>query len=620
MADMEIYVDYPAGLWDFYSDGPLEKLSTERAHSFNRSVKMQLASGQQATMYHTWYGEFTQNVIALGFWIYSDSQNINNLKFQARIRNEAPRQEIRLGDFVNIQPGQWQYVQLPLEAFNVAPGEQLHYTYFKATGSQTFWLDDIRLITRTPPLLTTISINQNNILDEVSRRSFGAGVMAASIGFEQDPLTWTLLREAGLTFFNFPGGVNVEYYDWRTSTSTVNGSVFRVDTNDYINSLDQIGADGMISANYGSATPQDAADWVEHANITLGGNIKYWSLGNEPYQPGAHDIRPAPFKHDADTYAQFAVEAIGLMKAVDPSIKIGISLTPNENSFPQRFQVTNPRTGQQVNGWAAVLLTRMREANVYPDYIDFHLYTMSPGKESDAVAFQMLDRLDFWIGGVKQMLQDYWDGPQEQTPINLTESNSVFGEQGKISVSLTNALYLATQWGEMHERGIQSHVWWNVYEAYRTVGNYHEMLYGWRNYTDRGLLAAGWPSGAPVPYNTPHPTYYAMRVINEFADPGDVVVECDSDNLLLKTYAVKSPNGRVRLMVVNISKDTDYTARITGSGYPQFVTIHRYGIPHDELQMDYTTQVGYAGAPVFAAGSRAFNARFNRYSISVIEF
>jgi hypothetical protein len=262
----------------------------------------------------------------------------------------------------------------------------------------------------------------------------------------------------------------------------------------------------------------------------------------------------------------------------------------------------------------------MREANVYPDYLDFHLYTMAPGKESDAVAFQMLDRMDFWIGSIKQMLRDYWDGPQENTPIHLTESNSVFGEQGKISVSLTNALYLATQWGEMHERGIESHVWWNVYEAYRTVGNYHETLFGWRNYTDRGLLAAGWPTGSPIPYNTPHPTFFAYRLLDQFADPGDIVVDCSSNNLLLKTYAVKSPNGRVRLMVVNISKDTDYTASIRGTWYPQFVTIHRYGIPNDEMQMDFTTQVGYGGAPVFSAGSRAFNARFNRYSISVIEF
>ncbi|MEO7453443.1 MAG: hypothetical protein ABIV13_01625, partial [Fimbriimonadales bacterium] len=546
MADMEIYVDYPAGLWDFVSEGPVDKFNSEQVHSYEKSARFNLAPGKIATMYHTWSGEYTQNVVALGFWVYCATNDFNDVGFRVRIQNEAMRPEIRIGDHVNVPAGQWTYVELPLQAFHVVPGEKLHYTYFKAPTGITYWLDDIKLITRTPPLITTININQNNILAEVTRRSFGAGVMAHSMGFERDPTTWLLLREAGLTFVNFPGGVNVEYYDWRTSTNSANGSVFRVDTADYINSLNQIGADGMIAANYGSGTPQDAADWVQHANVLLTGNIKYWSLGNEPYQPGAYDIRPAPFRADADTYAQFCVEAIGLMKAVDPSIKIGISITPNEHSFAQRFSVTNPRTGQQVNGWAAVLLTRMREANVYPDYLDFHLFTMAPGKETDAVAFQMLDRLDFWIGSLKQMLQDYWDGPQEQTPIHLTETNSVFGDQGKISVSLTNALYLATQWGEMHERGVQSYVWWNVYEAYRTVGNYHETLYGWRNYTDRGLLAAGWPPGAPILYNTPHPTYYAMRIIGQFADPDDVVVECNSDNMLLKTYAVKSPNGRVR--------------------------------------------------------------------------
>ena len=73
MADMEIFIDYPAGLWDFVSDGPLDKVNTEQAHSYQKSVKFQLGSGQQATMYHTWYGEYTQNVEKLGFWVYCDT-------------------------------------------------------------------------------------------------------------------------------------------------------------------------------------------------------------------------------------------------------------------------------------------------------------------------------------------------------------------------------------------------------------------------------------------------------------------------------------------------------------------------------------------------------------------
>jgi hypothetical protein len=621
MADMEIYVDYPLGLWDYYSDGPLDRLNTEQAHSYNRSVKFELNNGQQATMYHTWYGEYTSNVTSLGFWIYADSENINDVRFQIRIRNQALRPEIRLGDLFNIPANEWFYVEMPVQAFHMTPGETLHYTHFKASSQVRFWLDDIKLVTRAPGSMSTILVSPGIDKGEVTRRSFGAGVMAGTAGMENDPETWSLLRDAGLTFFNFPGGVYVEMYNWRNSTNTQTGQPFRLTTAEYLNALNQVGADGMIAVNYGSLTEQDAADWVEHANVTLGGNIQYWSIGNEPYQPGSYDIRPDPFDHDAHTYAEFCVNAMALMKAVDPTIKVGISITPTEHAFQQRFTVTNPATGQMARGWAAVLLTRMREAGVYPDYMDFHLYPIAPGRESDAVAFQMQDRLDFWIGGVRQMMQDYWDGDAENIPIHLVESNSVWGDQGKISVNLTNALYLAQQWGEMHKRGVQSHIWWNVYEEYRTVGNYHDTLFGWRNYTDRGILAAGWPNNSPIPYNTPHPTYYALRMIDRFADPGDMVVECTTDNLLLKTFAIRTPAGKVKLMVVNISKDRDYTAIVSGFAVPQFVTIHRYGIPQDEEQSDYTTQIGYGGAPTLLTNiARGFNARFNRYSISVIEF
>ena len=161
MADMEIFIDYPAGLWDFVSDGPLDKANTEQAHSYQKSVKLQLGSGQQATMYHTWYGEYTQNVERLGFWVYCDTNEFNDIKFQARIRNQDVRPEVRIGDFANVSADTWTYVELPLQAFNVYPGEQLHYMYFKAPSNIRFWLDDIRLITKDPPLLSSIAIDKN---------------------------------------------------------------------------------------------------------------------------------------------------------------------------------------------------------------------------------------------------------------------------------------------------------------------------------------------------------------------------------------------------------------------------------------------------------------------------
>jgi hypothetical protein len=384
-----------------------------------------------------------------------------------------------------------------------------------------------------------------------------------------------------------------------------------------------LGADAMIATNYGSATPQDSADWVYYANVELGANIKHWSIGNECYHPGEYDIRPAPFHHDAETYALFCVEAIQLMKAVDPTIKIGVVATYNEASFPQRITVTNPRTGAQANGWSAVLLTTMREEGVLPDYFDFHLYTMSPGRESDPIAFQMIDRLDFWTEGMRTMLADYLgETAAAGIDLHLTEANATWGEPGKMSVSLTNGLYLAYHWAAMNERNVKSHVWWKLHDEYRTTGNYHETLYGWREHSDWGILSSAWPPGSPYLLDVPYPTYYGLRMVNQFADPGDQIVECETNNLLLKAFAVKSPAGRLRLMVINISKETDYTAKVNASGYylPRFVTMHRYGPMEDVTESDYTTQYGYAVPTLGSGPSRSFTGKFNRYSISIIEF
>ncbi|MDQ2987252.1 MAG: hypothetical protein M3R13_11150 [Armatimonadota bacterium] len=623
MADMEVYVDYPVGLWDFVSDGTVDTLNTDRVHSYEHSVRHDLNAGQHATMYHTWSGEYTQDVLSLGFWIYSDSANVRDIRFSARIRGEAPRPEIRLGDFATISVGNWSYVELPLQAFFVNPGEILHYTYFRSPNNLTFWLDDIKLLTRPPLSLTTIVVDPTIIKFTLSAKSFGVGINARDRAFEEEPGTWALMRDAGLTFMNFPGGINADMYDWRTSLSTFDGSLYRVNTDDYIRTAGFINSEMMITTNYGSATPQDSADWVEYANIGRGANIKYWSIGNECYHPGEYDIRPAPFHHDAETYAIFCVEAIQLMKAVDPTIKIGVVATYNERSFPQRITVINPRTGEEANGWSAVLLTTMRELGVLPDYFDFHLYTMAPGRESDSVAFQMIDRLDFWTEGMRQMLSDYLGEAAEGIDLHLVESNSVWGEPGKMSVSLTSALYAAHQWGAMNVRNVKSHIWWKLHDEYRETGNYHEAIYGWRQHSDSGILGSAWPVGSPVPLNAPYPAYYALRMINEFADPGDQIIECETENMLLKTYAVRSPGGRIRLMVINISKDTDWDALVNVAGMlpPQFVTVHRYGKPQDLAESDFTTEIGYGGGTIFGeTGPRGFVARFNRYSITIIEF
>ena len=50
--------------------------------------------------------------------------------------------------------------------------------------------------------------------------------------------------------------------------------------------VQRAGAQPMVIANYGTGTPQEAADWVRYANVTKGYGVKYWEIGNELYGNG----------------------------------------------------------------------------------------------------------------------------------------------------------------------------------------------------------------------------------------------------------------------------------------------------------------------------------------------
>src|SRR5262249_25635035 len=141
------------------------------------------------------------------------------------------------------------------------------------------------------------------------------------------------------------------------------------------------GSQAFITANYGSGTPQEAADWVRYSNVTKGYGFKYWEIGNECYGSWEDDLNtPA---HDPDTYAVRAKDYITQMKAVDPTIKVGVVVVTGEDSFANNTShpATNPRTGQVHNGWTPVLLTTLKSLGVTPDFVIDHLYTQAPGAE-----------------------------------------------------------------------------------------------------------------------------------------------------------------------------------------------------------------------------------------------
>ena len=105
---------------------------------------------------------------------------------------------------------------------------------------------------------------------------------------------------------------------------------------------------GSNVANNGPALPSEAASWVQYANVTNNYGIVYWEIGNETYGNGYYTSWDWEYDlHDLDqtaadrvgnsalsptAYGTNAAAFVKAMKAVDPSIKCGISVNTSQYS------------------------------------------------------------------------------------------------------------------------------------------------------------------------------------------------------------------------------------------------------------------------------------------------
>jgi len=620
-ADIDIYVDYPVGLWSLAGSATQNPLASTVKRSYFYSVEVQMAPSQTFDITNRWGGLGTNGFASVEFWIRGAIAGGQDMSVSARVAGNY-RTVQPLSRYVTVSPTIWRRVRIPLADLGVNPADLVQIVRLQAGTSAVspFLIDDIKLI--KAPVLGTVNftVNASTTLRTLSKRMFGVGT------FCWDPVmntadTKAKLAAGGISFFNFPGGTSSDLYDWQTNTHVLTGETAAVSTDNYLQFASDVGADKMLTVNYGSGTPQEAAAWVQYVNITKGANVKYWSIGNESYHTDHYDERDPPFQHDAETYAAFVSQCITLMKAVDPSIKIGVVGTLEEASWPSRTTVFNPRTGAPANGWGAVVLSKLAEAGTLPDYWDFHWYALAPQTESDATLLQMPERIHFLNGRMRQMLSDYMGSYGATLPVLLTENNSVWMPIGRQSTSMTNALYLADFWGNCALVGLEAFVWWNLHNGSETTGNFHPSLYGWRSSGTYGILSQGVPVGVADPVNTPYPTYYAFKALSKFARDGDSLLQLSGTNPLVSVYAVRSlTTNRVKLLVINKAKLKDYTVMTSFAGYspPASAVVHRYGKTQDSARQDLyrystSTQLRTVG------GLPTIRMTFARYSISVVE-
>jgi alpha-N-arabinofuranosidase len=624
--DVDVYTDYLCGVWAVNPlNGAQATLqNTERSHSPNYAIKAVMPAATTLEITHTWEGQDVTGFQCLEFWVYPSQSGFNQFTITPIVWGN-PRTTVTLSSVTNAPANTWTRVRVPFSSLGCGSGDRVKWFYLKApTGAatMTLWIDDIKVVKSAFTGTTLVNITPSNVIRTLSKRAFGVGTSAWDWHLS-NPATLTKVQEAGLTFMNFPGGSASDEYDWANNRNRRNGAPAGITFDQWVQVANTVGADKMVTVNYGSGTPQEAADWLRYANQTLNANILYWSIGNESYYSEQYDIRPSPYAHDAETYAAFVRDCIISMKAIDPRIKIGIVGTIAPWDWPQRTTVINPRTGQPENGWGPVVLTRLREWGTMPDYYDFHLYTIAPGSESDSTALQMASRINWMMTLVRPMLRDYLGATGDTLPVSICETNSTWMPAGKQSVSMTNGLYMADYWGHAMKAGMDAFVWWNLHDSTVTDGNMSPTVSGWRNFGTFGMLSSGQPVGLADPLNTPYPTFYVAKLLKQFARPGDSLVQVSSNNELLSVYASKQAGtGKLRLLVINRAKLSDITASFgwLAFGQPTSAVVSRYGMAEDQALTGIVSTSVNITRPRFSTNSAKVLMTFPRYSVTVVEF
>ena len=568
--------------WSWVSDRNLQNPSPVRSGTY--SIRATAIAWQAISFYHPDYhlAAYTN----FSFWAHGGATGGQRLQiyFSYPDNSTGPIFTLPTG----LPANTWQQYTIPLSSLGAAGISNLHRINIQLTSSGTtgtFYLDDIQFNPLPVPALVKVSLVATQTVRLVEERHFGVNLTMWDTNFNapQHLTTTALLQEMGTTVVRMPGGSLSDEYHWGSNTTLSNTWQWAASFDEMVRVTTNAGAQAFVVVNYGSGTPEEAAAWVRHANVTNQLGFKYWEIGNECYGPWERDTNALP--NHAYTYAVRASNYIAQMKAADPTIKIGVVVAPGENSYANGYTdhpAVNPRTGQTNYGWTPILLSTLKSMSVTPDFLIHHHYPMWTDPNNVAASpvndTNLLLSTSNWAvdaADLRQQITDYFGPGGTNIQLVVTENNADAGAQGRQSTSLVNGLYYADSLGKLLQTEFQGFVWWDLRNGTDYGGYSGSQLYGWRPYGDLGMVNG---------LNTRHPTFYAAKLMQWFARPGEKILTTTSDYSWLSAYGARRANGSVALLVVNKFSLSNLNAQVSLTGFtPQATaTLRSYGIPNDE--------------------------------------
>ena len=191
-------------------------------------------------------------------------------------------------------------------------------------------------------------------------------------------------------------------------------------SDEYMLFLREVGAQPFININFGTGTPEEAAQWVEYMNgdtsTEYGAlraqnghpepyNVKIWGIGNEIYghwEPG---------HMNAEQYAYRFLEFAKAMRAVDPSIKL--VAVGADFDYPEWNKTVLKIAGDEI------------------DYLSHHVYI--PGKVAATLSNSMKHFYNIIAGAFEMERRIQWVETSiadvmkhKQIPISFDEWNAMW--------------------------------------------------------------------------------------------------------------------------------------------------------------------------------------------------
>ncbi len=548
--------------------------NTSPVHSGNDSIEFGSQIGQAISFHHP---DFDPSPYTnLNFWANGGTVGGQIVQIYVSYNNvTASGPSYPLPRFPT---NSWRQFIIPLSALGMAGITNIDRITFQLTASGNsapYFLDDVSLSTVLPSVVH-LQVNVTNTLRPADARWLGLNTAIWDANFDT-ATTSNALAELGTQILRFPGGSASDEYHWATDKSLTNTWAWATSFANFMHIATNLHAQAIITANYGTGTPTEAADWVRSANTTNHCNFKFWEVGNENYGTWETDSNASP--HDPYCYATNAVQYILQMKAADPTIKIGVPVVTGEDSDDNGYSAhpaTNPRTHASHNGWTPVVLATMKSQGVLPDFLIFHVYP-EYGNPSDQ---SLLQASGNWAGDaadLRQQLTDYLGSSSTNIELFCTENNSdARSPQSRQSTSIVNGLYLADSLAHLMKTEFNSYVWWDLRNGQDPDTAPNSPVYGWRGYGDIAIIGN---------LNTRYPTFYTFKLMRFFARPGDTVLDASSDyNISLPAYASRKADGSLAVLVINKDNANTFNAQLSLGNYQPWTNalVRSFGLAQDE--------------------------------------